>query len=69
MNTVTIKIDNEEKEVDLADIAGIDMNDVEAFEGGFEPTPKGLFRFECKDAGLDTINDKAVIYFDTEIQE
>lgn len=69
MSTVTIKTDNEEREVDLAEIAGIDMNNVEAFEGGFEPTPKGLFRFECKDAGLETIVDKAVIYFELEVQE
>ena len=69
MTTVTVKTDNVEQEVSLAEIAGIDMNNVEAFEGGFEPTPKGIFRFECKDAGLDTIIDKAVIYFECEIAE
>lgn len=73
MTNITVKNDGEEQEVNLADIAGIDMNNVEAFEGGFEPTPKGVFRFECKDAGLDTVSsgdvDKAVIYFENEVVE
>ena len=67
MTNVTIKQDGEEADVSLADIAGIDMNNVEAFEGGFEPTPKGVYLFEVKDAGLDTVNDKAVIYFECEV--
>lgn len=66
---ITVKNDGEEVDVSLADIANIDMNEVEAFEGGFEPTPKGVFTFDVKDAGLETINDKAVIYFETEIAE
>lgn len=74
MTNVTVKNANEagetvDQEVSLADIAGIDMNNVEAFEGGFEPTPKGVYRFDVKDAGLDTMNDKAIIYFDTEVAE
>ena len=69
MTNVTIKQGDEEMEVSLADIAGIDMNDVEAFEGGFEPTPKGVYLWEVKDAGLDTINEKAVIYFECECVE
>jgi len=68
-DTLTVKNDGEEVEVTLADIANIDMNEVEAFEGGFEPTPKGVFTFDVKDAGLDTINGKAVIFFETEIAE
>ena len=76
MNDVTIKQVNEagetvETDVSLADIAGIDMNNVEAFEGGFEPTPKGVYLFDVKDAGLDTAETKngesAIIYFDLEV--
>ncbi len=78
MGNLTVKQQNEagetiETEVSLADLAGIDMNNVDAFEGGFEPTPKGVFRFECKDAGLDIVEtkngDSATIYFDCEVQE
>ena len=64
-----VKNDGEEIEVSLADIANIDMNEVEAFEGGFEPTPKGVYQFLVKDAGLDTINDKAVIFFELEVEQ
>ena len=73
MTKVIVKQDDGELEVSLEDIAGIDMNAVEAFEGGFEPTPKGVFLFDAKDAGLDTITvenvDKAVIYFELEVAE
>lgn len=73
MNDVTIKQDGVEADVSLADIAGIDMTSVEAFEGGFEPTPKGVFLFDVKDAGLDQLETKngqsAIIYFDTEVAE
>lgn len=73
MTNVIVKQDDGDTEVSLADIAGIDMTSVEAFEGGFEPTPKGVYLFDVKDAGLDTITvdgvDKAVIYFETEIAE
>lgn len=75
---VKIKQENEqgeveEMEVSLADIAGIDMNAVEAFEGGFESTPKGVYLFECKDAKLDSMETKngtsAVIQFVLEIAD
>ncbi len=73
MTDIIVKNDGEEQTVSLADIAGIDMNAIEAFEGGFEPTPKGVFLFDVKDAGLDTITsndvDKAVIYFEMEVAE
>ena len=67
-DTYTIKQGNEEMEVSLADIAGIDMNDVEEFEGGFEPTPVGVYTLGCRDAGLDELAGKAVIYFTFEIE-
>ena len=67
---INIKNDGEEMEVGLADIAGIDMNEVAEFDG-FEATPKGLYDWEVKDAGLDTIETKngnsGIIYFDLEV--
>ena len=69
MTNVIVKQNDEEMEVGLADIAGIDMNNVEAFEGGFEPTPKGVYLWEVKDGGIEEINGKAVIYFELEAQE
>ena len=67
---INIKNDGEEQEVSLTDIAGIDMNEVQEFEG-FEATPKGLYDWECKDAGLDTVETKnglsGIIYFDLEV--
>lgn len=69
MTDVKVKQNDEEIEVSIADIAGIDMSAVEAFEGGFEPTPKGVYLWECKDAKIDTINDKAVIQFELECEE
>lgn len=66
---INIKNDGEEQEVSLMDIAGIDMADVQEFEG-FEATPKGLYDWEVKDAGLDTVETKngnaGIIYFDLE---
>lgn len=67
--TFTVKNDGEDVDVGLADIAGIDMSSVEEFEGGFEPTPKGVYHFRCKDAGLDEVADKPVIYFESEVVE
>lgn len=70
---VKIKQGDEEAEVSLADIAGIDMNAVEEFEGGFEPTPKGVYLWNCTDALLDSVETKnglsAVIRFDLECVE
>ena len=66
---ITVKNEGEEIELGLADIAGIDMNEVAEFEG-FEATPKGLYDWEVKDAGLDTVEtqngNKGIIYFDLE---
>ncbi len=71
-DNVTIKQDDNEMEVGLGDILGLDMAQVDAFEGGFVTTPKGLYTWECKDAGLDkldTVNGaRAVIYFECECQ-
>ncbi len=64
-----VKNDGEDVEVGLADIAGIDMANVEEFEGGFEPTPKGVYHWRCSDAGLDEVADKPVIYFESEVVE
>lgn len=66
--SITIKEDNEEQEIDLADIANIDMDGIEAFEGGFEPTPVGVYQFNCMDAGIKQINSKGVIYFELEVE-
>lgn len=47
-----------ETEVTIADIAGLDMTGVQEFEGGFEPTPVGVYIFEVKDAELTSIETK-----------
>jgi len=76
-SNVTITQDGVEGEVTLMDIAGMDMAGVEEFEGGFEPTPKGVYHFRCKDAELTSIDMKdkktgdditrAIIQFEFEI--
>ena len=72
-DNVLIKQNDTEMEVGLADIAGIDMNAVEAFEGGFEATPKGVYVWEVKDAGIKPQDSqkgkKATIYFELECQQ
>jgi hypothetical protein len=57
---ITLEEDGVEKVVDLAALAELDMTNVEEFEGGFEPTPKGVFGFECVDGELGTITSKGV---------
>jgi len=76
-SNVLITNDGTEMSVSLADIAGMDMAQVEEFEGGFDPTPKGVYHFRCKDAELTQIDFKdkktgedvtrAIIQFDMEI--
>ena len=58
-----------EVEVSLADLAGIDMDAVEAQAGGFEVTQKGAYVFRCSDAKLTDIADYPVVSFELEIVE
>ena len=55
MSNVKITNGDEEQEVTLADIAGIDMATVVENEGGFDSTPKGAYRFKCTDGELTEI--------------
>jgi len=45
------------------------MNAVEAYEGGFDATPKGAYVFNVKDAKLTEIAEYPVIQFTLEIIE
>lgn len=69
---LTVKNEGEEIELSLEDIAGIDMGDVEEFNG-FENLPAGIFDFAVKDAGLETVETKdgikAVIFFSLEVEK
>ena len=67
MSTVTVKNDGEEVEVPLADIAALNMDDVQADAGGFESTPVGTFTFNVLNAETTTLGDKPFIAFETEI--
>lgn len=62
-----VELNGGKQDVSLEDLAGLDMDTVELFEGGFDPTPKGSFRFLAKDVRLDEIADKPVIKFELEI--
>lgn len=64
-----VKMDDEEVNVSLADLAGIDMNEIEEYEGGFEVTPKGAYVFLVKDAKLSELGDYAVIAFELEVTD
>ena len=67
--TFSVKNHDVEVDVTLADLAGIDMNEVEEFEGGFDVTPKGAYVFQVKDAKLAEIADYPVIPFTLEVVE
>lgn len=60
---------DQEVEVSLADLAGIDMDSVEAVEGGFEVTPKGAYVFQVTDAKLAEIAEYAVVQFTVKVVE
>ncbi len=64
-----VKLDGQEVEIDLADLAGLEMDDIQAEAGGFEATPKGYYTFEVKDAKLHEIADKPVVGFALEVVE
>ena len=68
-STFAVKNDDNEVEVSLADLAGIDMNEIEEFEGGFDVTPKGAYVFQVKDAKLSEIAEYAVVAFELEVVE
>lgn len=64
-----VKFDGQDVEIDLAELAGLDMADIEADAGGFSATPKGYYMFTVKDAKLTDIADMPVIGFELEVAE
>ena len=67
MSEFTVNNSGEDVVVSLADLAGINMDDVEEYEGGFILTPKGAYEFNCTNAELTEIADSPVIKFTCEI--
>lgn len=63
MSEDTVKIGDEN--VNLADIAGVDMADVKEFR--FENTAKGIYQFKVLDSGLKKLGEKAAAVFQLEI--
>jgi hypothetical protein len=57
-----VKIGDED--VSLADIAGVDMSQVEEFR--FENTPKGIYQWVCKNAEVVKLGNKPAIRYELE---
>lgn len=51
----TVKVNNEEQGVTLADLAGIDMSEVEEYRGG-GITPEGVYEWQVVSATLDKLS-------------
>lgn len=62
----TIKNGGQETEVTLLDLAGLDMETVEANDGSFEATPKGTFIWNVVNAALEEVAGKPTIQFELE---
>ncbi len=73
-NTFTVKAPNaegvnEEVEVTLADLAGIDTDAIEAKASGFDVTQKGAYSFAIANASLEEVGEWAVVKFECEITD
>lgn len=66
MSENTIKVGDET--FDLADIAGMSMDDIqEQAYGGFVPVPRGAYHMRCTAATIEKRNDTAAIQFVCEV--
>lgn len=75
-DTFEVMVGDAAQSVSLADIAGVDMSQIEAYRGG-EPTPQGIYEFKLTETNLDTMEvfdkekedtvDRPVIMLSSEI--